>query len=234
MRNFQLKRLAFAISVMVLASSAHASECVILLHGLLRNSGSMEALEKPLREAGFHVVNEGYPSTTNDIVTLANVAIPDAISKCQKDAAINFVTHSMGGILVRAYYRNREHKPPKRVVMLAPPNQGSEIIDTEAFEWFGSVSGEAGAQLGTEAHSIPNTLGAVNFELGVIAGDYSINPIFSAMIPGDDDGAVAVDRTHVAGEKDWILITASHSLMMYNREAQRQAVHFLVNGAFDR
>ena len=227
-----MKKLVLLLALLV-PQMSFASECVILLHGLMRSSSSMSAIEKTLRQEGYFVVNVDYPSTTNSVQQLADAHIPIAMSQCPSGKKINFVTHSMGGILVRAFFKAHASIKPNRVVMIAPPNQGSEVIDDKAFRWFGGVSGEAGRELGTASDSLPNQLGPVEYEVGVIAGSASINPIFSDLIPGPDDGAVAVERTHVKGESDWILVRATHSFIQFNPTVRRQVTSFLKNGQFE-
>lgn len=209
---------------------------VILLHGLCRTSRSMAKMERALTEAGYKVHNVDYPSRTAPVEKLADDAIGKAVSDCQLDGAtkIGFVTHSLGGILVRSYLARRTIPNLGRVVMLAPPNQGSEVVDKLGwlflFKW---LNGPAGNELGTDTNSAPNELGPANFPLGIIAGDRSINWINSLLISGRDDGKVSVERTKLAGMSDHIVIHATHPFIMKNREVIRQTVRFLRAGNFD-
>ena len=215
--------------------SLAASECVLLLHGLARTSDSMTGMQKTLKSEGFETHNINYPSRSEPIETLAQDAITPIVSQCE-NRTVHFVTHSMGGILVREYLAGLgDQNPPAftigRVVMLGPPNQGSEVVDTigkfKAFEW---INGPAGLQLGTTGK--PVALGAVNFELGVIAGNRSFNPILSNVLPGPDDGKVSVERTHVEGEKEHMVLPVTHTFMMNNKSVQRAVVSFLKRGSF--
>src|SRR6202167_1388243 len=155
-----------------------AQEDVILLHGLCRTSRSMVKMERALTEAGYKVRNVDYPSRTASVEKLADNAIGKAVADCEQDGAakINFVTHSLGGILVRSYLARHTISNLGRVVMLAPPNQGSEVVDKLGwvflFKW---INGPAGNELGTDKNSTPNQLGPANFPVGIIAGDRSIN-----------------------------------------------------------
>jgi hypothetical protein len=230
-------RILILMATVAISSPAFgAQEEVISLHGLCRTSRSMVQMEHALTEAGYKVRNVDYPSRTARIEKLADDAIGKAVSDCQRDGApkINFVTHSLGGILVRSYLARHTIPNLGRVVMLAPPNQGSEVVDKLGwlflFKW---INGPAGNELGTDTNSTPNKLGAANFPLGIIAGDRSINWINSFLIPGSDDGKVSVERTKLAGMTGHIVIHATHPFIMKNREAIRQTIQFLRTGKFD-
>jgi pimeloyl-ACP methyl ester carboxylesterase len=224
-------------TVAISSPAFSAQEEVILLHGLCRTSHSMVKMEHALIEAGYKVRNVDYPSRTASVQTLADDAIGKAVGDCRRDGAakIHFVTHSLGGILVRSYLARHSIPSPGRVVMLAPPNQGSEIVDklgwSFLFKW---INGPAGNELGTDKNSTPNKLGQANFPVGIIAGDRSNNWINSLLIPGGDDGKVSVERTRLAGMTDHIVIHATHPLIMRNREAIRQTLQFLLTGTFAR
>ena len=222
-------------TVAISSSAFSAPETVILLHGLCRTSRSMTKMERALTNAGFRVKNVSYPSRTASIQQLADDAIGKAVSECQRDgvARIDFVTHSLGGILVRSYLARHSLPSLGRVVMLAPPNQGSEVADKLGgwflYKW---INGPAGIELGTDQNSTPNKLGPANYPVGVIAGDRSINWINSLLIPGRDDGKVSIDRTKLAGMSDHIVIHAAHPFIMRNRKAIRQTIQFLRTGSF--
>jgi len=209
-------------------------ECVILLHGLARTSRSMQQIELKLVGEGFHVVNLDYPSRQHAIEKLADLAVSQGISECPKHSKLNFVTHSLGGILVRYYYAENPKARLGRVVMLAPPNQGSEVVDKlRQVPGFELINGPAGSQLGTEGGSIPQGLGRVDFELGIIAGTQTINPILSQWLPNPDDGKVSVDRTKVDGMKDFITVPHSHALLMDAPDVLDLILVFLKSGSFD-
>jgi hypothetical protein len=143
------------------------------------------------------------------------------------------VTHSLGGILVRAYVKTYPPVNLGRVVMLSPPNRGSELIDIfREYWWFRKFFGPIQQQLGTDAASIPNTLGPVHFELGVITGNRSINPIGSAFIPGPNDGTVSVARAQVEGMHNFLVVPYGHTFIMMHKAVAEQTLHFLRTGHF--
>ncbi len=225
-----------ALLLILYSVSATAEECVVLLHGLAKSDRSMQKVERNLLQEGYIVVNVSYPSRENNIEELANIAISPAVDKCtsQSLTAINFVTHSLGGILVRQYLS--DHKLPKlgRVVMLAPPNGGSELVDKfKEIPGFKQVGGPASVQLGTGSESLPRKLGPVDFELGVIAGDRTFNPILSMFfLPSRDDGKVTIENAKVEGMLDFIVMPTSHVFIMKNKKVISQIVAFLKNGKF--
>ncbi len=210
-------------------------ECVILLHGLARTWLSMVRLARRLNMAGYHTHNIGYPSTSHTIGVLAErVGALIQCHPCALQTRVNFVTHSLGGVLLRKYFKNHEMPNLGRVVMLAPPNQGSELVDLmRKGRLFQLWHGPAGNQLGTTSDSIPLDLGALTFEAGVIAGDRPINPLTARYIPRPNDGMVSVESAKVAGMKAFLVVPASHTFIMWRREVLDQVVHFLKYGAFN-
>lgn len=209
--------------------------CVILLHGLARTSQAMLPLSEQLHLQDFLVVNVDYPSREFPIATLTDMAIEPALANCRQYpiSGIHFVTHSLGGILVRHYLSQKEIPELKRVVMLAPPNKGSHVVDNlrdlAPYNW---LNGPAGRELGTESDSVPNTLGAVDFDLGVIAGTLSINILLSLYLPDPDDGKVSVENTKIEGMRDFISLPVSHPYIMKDKEAIAQTIYFLRHGQF--
>ena len=210
-------------------------DCVILLHGLMRTPNSMGEMEDSLVAAGYLVVNDGYPSRDAQIDVLAVAAIPPAIEKCRDQGAerINFVTHSLGGILIRYYLSTDEIADLGRVVMLGPPNHGSELVDSLGnIPGFNLLYGPAVQQLGTDDASVPLKLGAADYEVGIIIGQ-TAGPL-SGMLPGEDDGTVTVESARLDGMTDFLVMDAGHTFVMNNNEVVRQTLFFLVNGRFDK
>jgi len=217
------------------SGASSSAECVVLLHGLARTAGSMKTLESYLAEAQYSVVNINYPSRDMEIAELSELAVAAGIEQCEQmnPPRIHFVTHSLGGILVRQYFSVRPEQTAHRVVMLGPPNQGSEAVDQlKNMPGYALINGPAGAQLGTNTDSVPVALGAPHFELGIIAGTRSFNPILSTLIPGKDDGKVSVERSKLDGMCGFLALPVTHTFMMSNDDVLAQALYFLKNGQF--
>lgn len=229
-----MKKVFLLILVVVgITSSSKASDCVILIHGLARSEYSLSKMERVLSDSGYVVINNSYPSTKYNIEALAKDFIPGSIQQCPDSSAIHFVTHSLGGILVRQYFTVDSLPNLGRVVMLAPPNKGSEITDKLKDNFFYRwINGPAGLELGTDSSSVPNSLGQVDFELGIIAGTRTVNPILSTMLPNPNDGKVSVESTKMDGMADHVEVAASHTFILRNDEVINQVIHFLENGAF--
>jgi pimeloyl-ACP methyl ester carboxylesterase len=211
---------------------------VVLLHGLGRSAWAMSRLAAMLRADGYRVINLSYPSRSMPLEQLASGWLPEQLRAAQltPTARIDFVTHSMGGILLRLYRRDHPGDYPGRTVMLAPPNDGSEVVDRldgfTPFRWFTGVNG---ARLGTGAGSLPRGLGpwpTNGGELGIVAGDRSLNPLFSGWFKGPNDGKVAVARARLAGMTDFVVVHRSHTWLAWSPDVLGYVRTFLREGKF--
>ena len=216
--------------------SMHRKDTVVLLHGLGRTGRSMKKTAQALGEEGFVPVVVDYPSRKRSIEYLADEVLQEVLESLRRGprARIHFVTHSMGGIIVRYYLKHHQLEDLGRVVMLSPPNQGSELVDLlKDSPVFRIWHGPAGQQLGT-ADRFLKSLGPVRFELGVIAGQTSGDPVASRIIPGPNDGKVGVERTKVPGMKDFLVVPYSHTFIMRHKVVIDQVAYFLRHGVFLR
>jgi len=230
-----LSTLSMAPAVHAGEATAAPAEHVVLLHGMKRASTSMEEIATALKQEGYQILNIDYPSSEKPIGELSEMLHEKIPRRIPTGARVHFVTHSMGGILARHYIKHHRPENLGRVVMLAPPNQGTEMSDfLQETGLFEKVFGPAGTELGTNEKSITRHLGPVDYEVGVIMGSISLNPLASVVVDGDEDGLVSHERSKVAGMKDSIIVPAAHSFIVYSDEAVRQAVHFLNTGRFDK
>jgi pimeloyl-ACP methyl ester carboxylesterase len=215
------------------SNMASQPEAVVLLHGLGRTDRSMRPLEERLTQSGFQVYNFRYASTDQAPEALVDDLGQRVEDCCTEAPALHFVGHSLGGILIRAYLAKELPPNVGRVVLLAPPNHGSELVDalgeSAAFRW---ALGPSAQQLGTNPESLPNRLPPPAVELGVIAGTGTVNPIGSIVIPDEDDGMVSLASTALEGMTDFLAVPTSHAFIMRSDEVAEQVVHFLREGRF--
>lgn len=220
------------------AKQMQQQDVVILLHGLGRSAWAMRSLEKFFISANYAVINEGYPSRDEPLETLADEILQPQIELAQLMASnggrIHFVTHSMGGILLREWFSRNRLPELGRIVMLAPPNQGSTLADNFRDKgWFKWFNGPAGQQLSKQADSKPLNLPAPPGQFAVIAGNKSYLPFFSDDLEGEDDGVVSVEETKLPGMHDFLIVEENHTFIMKSAEVHRQCLHFILKGRFD-
>ncbi len=216
--------------------SASSNEWVILLHGLGRTRFSMNPMARYLADKGYQTVNVSYPSTKKSIESIVEEHLVPAVAGCGEKGArkIHFVTHSMGGIVLRCYLERHNLPEGSRAVMLSPPNQGSELADflkeNVLFRW---LLGPAAQQIGTGPDSLPNRMDASpGIDVGIIMGDTGIPPIFGAIFPGPNDGKVSVERAKLAGMKAFKRIPCGHTFIMNRKDVMAAADQFLRRGTF--
>ena len=208
---------------------------VVLLHGLGRSERAMRRLARRFEKDGLASYSLGYQSTSKSLDAIVDEVAAELALCCAEDATLHFVTHSLGGIVLRAWVAREAPERMGRVVMLSPPNHGTEWVDR--LGGLSKLLGPTGRELGTGPDSVPNRLndlGPVEFELGIIAGDRSFNAIGSWILGGPDDGTVSVESAKLLGMRDFLVLPSSHSFMMYDGEVARQAIHFVRHGHFDR
>lgn len=214
------------------------SECVVLLHGVGMSGWVMHRVAGALEDEGYRVLNISYPSRTLPIEQIAGEFLPAELEKAgvARAGKLHFVTHSMGSLVARLYLQSTKPANLGRVVMLGPPNHGSVAADRAADSRFMRwVTGVNVDRLGTRELAIARKLGPADFEIGVIAGCTTINPIFLKALAGQPhDGAVTVESAKLEGMKDFIAMPHSHTVMLWRRPAIHQVIAFLRDGKFKR
>lgn len=217
---------------------------VVVLHGLGLGKWAMQRVAKTLEAENYRVINLSYESRKIPLEKLVSTWLPEQlqaheVSLTSDHAPLHFVTHSMGGIVLRGWLKSRPEVPPnlKRVVMFAPPNQGSSLVDRiGTWKAFKISTGVNGVRLSTAADSYPRQIGPwpEGPELGIIAGDSPINPLLAYWTGGPGDGKVRVTETKLNGMTDHIVMPYSHTLIQYRRKPIDQVVVFLRDGKFKR
>jgi pimeloyl-ACP methyl ester carboxylesterase len=209
---------------------------VLLLHGIGASAVTMRPIELALRHAGYATLNLTYPSRRHSLQQIAQGLAPQmAEFAAGLDGPLHIVTHSMGGLVARVLIAQNRPENLGRVVMLAPPNAGSEIADLLRGQWwFRQLLGPAGGQLATRRDSaLSEALGQTNFELGIIAANKSISLTGSMLLPRPNDGRVSVASTRDALAADHITLPAAHTTILLSPRAIAQVLAFLRDGQFD-
>ncbi len=189
-------------------------------------------MARALEAEGYRTVNLGYPSRDVTVGALADTLAVELARCCADSDTLHFVTHSLGGIVVRIWVHETDPDNLGRVVMLSPPNRGSGVVDRLPDRLLRFVLGPASVQLGTDSTSIPVRLPPVDFELGIITGDATLNPLFSWWLAGDDDGLVAVESAWVEGADDFLVVPYTHTFIMHRSRVMQEVVSFLKTGRF--
>lgn len=218
------------------AAPAAEPECVVLLHGILASAAFMKPLETALQDAGYRTVNLSYPSREKTIEELAADFLPKELAQhdLAKAPKVHFVVHSMGGLITRAYLEKSRPANLGRVVMLGTPNHGSEVADRLAeSDILRKIVGVNLGNLRTKDGGSAGRLGKATYDLGIIAGDTSINPLFSSWVKGEADGPVSLESAKLEGMRDFVVVPYSHTAMLWREETARQVLAFLRDGKFD-
>jgi pimeloyl-ACP methyl ester carboxylesterase len=210
-------------------------EYVIVLHGILLNANHMKVLASYIGAKGYSVININYPSTQKNLEELVESVWIDISSQLIENKPVHFICYSMGGLLVRAMLNKYRPLMLGRVVLIGTPNNGSEIADFFKNNWFyKKIFGPAGQQLITDQSNIKHLFGIIDYDLGIIAGSMSLDPICSRLIKEKNDGKVSINSTKLAGMKDHIIIKSSHMFLPYSKQVLSQTVYFLQHGSFFR
>ena len=212
-----------------------SGEIVILIHGLARTHRSMSKMGRILATAGFLPILLRYPSRKHQLEKLADNFIVPEIQRilASTQRPVHFVTHSMGGILLRIVLLELPTERIGRSVMLAPPNHGSEIVDKmRKHAWFRHFFGPAALELCTADGILPKQLPPLPPRCGIIAGDRSAFHLFDSTLPGPHDGTVSVASTKEEGAEAHIILHTSHPFIMSTSEVIENTVYFLQYGRF--
>jgi pimeloyl-ACP methyl ester carboxylesterase len=212
------------------------SDTVVLIHGLGRTRRSMWLVGLWLKFCGYRVTSIGYPSHRVSIADAVEKHLMPALAEMEIEdgSQVHFVTHSLGGIVFRAWARQRDSAfPLGRAVLLAPPNQGSQIIDElRQWGWVRWLLGPVSAELGTDADSTPNSLGPLPPNTGIIMGNKDTLPFFRHILGDESDGVVTIASSRAEGEADFTLLPTNHATIILQPAVFRAVNRFLKTGSF--
>jgi pimeloyl-ACP methyl ester carboxylesterase len=208
---------------------------VVLLHGVGKSGRAMARLERAVADAGYATLNVNYPSRHHRLETLVEDVHETAREFVSGGGPVHFVCHSMGGLVARGYIGRYRPAALGRVVMLGTPNQGSELADLLGWNPVYKLAfGPAGQQLRTRPDAATRTLlGAVDYPVGVVAGDRPFDVFGWLYLPKPNDGRVSVAATKVPGMAGHITLPVDHEELMRDGEVHRQVLAFLRDGSFE-
>lgn len=207
-------------------------EVVFLLHGIGKGPYDMALVERALRRRGYEVVNWQYPSRKKSLENIADL-LHERMQKYD-GRRVSFVTHSMGGIVVRTYLNKYKPANPGRLVMIAPPNQGAFLADLFG-NWlaYRLILGPAGQQLRQGEQGACASAGSPCCEFGIIAGGTGRARGMNPLVPGDNDGTISVECTKLDGAKDFLVLPYAHVHIQFMPRTVRNVISFLESGKFD-
>ncbi len=247
-RRARCARLGVVISIVVSLAAPAASvgrmvdsekvvsmQTVVMLHGLARSARNMLILKWRLQARGYRVCNIDYDTRVRTIEHAVD-SVHEALGDCHsEDSRLNFVTHSLGGLVLRGLLARHEFASLGRAVMLAPPNSGSEIADRfRHIRFVNAMLGPLARQLGTRPEDIPRRLPSPSIPFGVIAGNRWINPAGPIWLSSPHDGSVSVKSTRLEGMDDHIVLPYTHTFIMNPAVVANEIDHFLRVGRFAR
>lgn len=219
------------------ATASGKRQRVVLLHGIARTSASMYKVARVFRQAGYKDDNVGYRSTQENLAMIIDDVYNHIRGYSDRDdEVVHFVCYSLGCLVTRGIIHQHRPKNLGRVVMLGPPNQGSELADyLQNYAVANWLFGPNLPRLGTQNRTVLEKLigNSADYELGIIAGNEALDPIGARILPDADDGRVPVENTKLTGMKAHLVMEANHTTLLTNDAVLRQALHFIQHGQFN-
>ena len=206
---------------------------VVLVHGLGRTRDSLNGIQAALDRAGYITAGINYPSTRRTLAEHA-AQLTAVLDRLEGVQTVSFVTHSLGGLVVRAALAQdgawESRLQVGRLVMLAPPSSGSSFADAvDEFLPAQILLGPAAHELAMEEiRNIPSP----DCSFGIIAAGGPGSDGWNPLLEGDDDGVVSVEETRLEGADDFLLVRGLHTFLMKDDQVIQATLRFLETGSF--
>lgn len=199
-------------------------EVVVLIHGLMRTSWSMSSLRRHLEHQGYKVYSYNYLSaryTIQEHSASLNQFIKQLLTE-HPGAKLSFITHSMGGIIARdalAKLPTNQLKQIGSLIMLAPPNQGSELAKVSLhMAPIISYFIKPLAQLSSESTAYIHHVPIPKVKMGIIAGRF--------------DAKVPPSSARLDDKEELVIVNSTHTFIMTNSQTKKLVSQFLKCGSF--
>ena len=208
----------------------NGDELVVCLHGLWRSKWAMEPLAKQCVNSGFSCINLPYPSFRESLEEMVDRLDSLVEVESQNYSKIHIVTHSLGGVIARRYLDQVDHEKCARLLMIAPPLQGSRIVDWLSGSPLRKILGPAGEFLSSEVMAHESDIISQAVESAVIMGDVVKIPLLHKLLKPQSDGIVCVDSGKIEGLGAFKIVHADHTMITCHPEVLASADHFLRTG----
>lgn len=203
----------------------------ILLHGLWMGEFELAGLKHRLHGFGFDCRTFGYPSVVGTMTD--HVAGLRKLVQRTSAETLHFVGHSLGGVVALKFLEQTDDLPPGRAVLLGSPLQGCTTARSLArLPLARALLGHAVAE---EVMESGPRIWSGRRDVGVIAGSVGLGlgRLF-ANLTTEHDGSILVEETHLPGAADHMVLSVSHTGMVFSAPVAQQTAHFLEHGKFKR
>jgi len=203
-------------------------EAVILVHGIWMNGTEMFRLRQRLTDTGYECHTFRYRSLKCS--PEENAERLYKYTQSIDAPVINFVCHSLGGLVLLHLFDKHLIEKKGRIVFLGVPVNGSQVARRLA-----STSITRWAMGKSTVHGLlgDRPVWKKWRDLGVISGNF---PLGVGMLVGGPilphDGTVSVEETYLGGATDYITLPATHFGLLFSEEVATQVVTFLRAGKF--
>ena len=227
--------IAYIIFVLLGFLYANASTKVYLIHGYGGLGIELKEIQKAINKKGFVSEIYSYPSLVKDVDSIGNILF----NKIQKENfdTVLFVTHSLGALVVRSMYEHLDSLTSfpfiHRIVMIAPPNNGSPVADFFAqFSFVKHIIGPNINNITTNPLTGAGKYPIPTCEVGLIAGSLGGKRGYNIFVKGDNDGVLLPEQTKMGIEKDVVFVKSGHIELLFNKKVKEYVTSFLIHGKF--